>query len=141
MHRTFDHPECRARAAEILERIAQVSDDRVSRSEVIEALLAVSAEAPELARVRTRWLTQFLRTKQDQPAEAQRLALQGAEAAPEETELWDISHETARKLGDPARVAEAYERAIERALPPAVADELGRRRVEFLEGWFDARIA
>jgi tetratricopeptide (TPR) repeat protein len=137
VHRTFDHPECRARAAALLERIALVSDDRVSRSEVIEALLAVSAEAPELARVRTRWLTQFLRTKQDHPAESQRLALQGAEAAPEETELWDIAHETARKLSDPGPVAEAYERAIERELPPAVADELGRRMVEFLEEWFD----
>jgi golgin subfamily B member 1 len=137
VHQAFEVPECRPRAAALLERIAQVSDDRTGRAEVIEALLAVSAEAPELARARTRWLTQLLKTRKDTPAEAQRLALQGAEAAPEETELWDIVHETARKLGDPAPVAEAYERALERALPPEVADAMGRRMVEFLEEWFD----
>lgn len=137
VHQAFEVPECRPRAAALLERIAQVSDDRTARAEVIEALLAVSAEAPELAKARTRWLTQLLRTRQDTPAEAQRLALQGAEAAPEETELWDIAHETARKLGDPAPIAETYERALERDLAPEVADAMGLRMVEFLEEWFD----
>jgi tetratricopeptide (TPR) repeat protein len=137
VHRTFDLPECRARASAMLERLADVSDDRVSRAEVIEALLAVSAEAPELARARTRWLTQLLKTKQNQPQEALRLALQGAEAAPDETDLWEIAHEITRKLGDPAPVAEAYERALERDLAPSVADAMGQRMVEFLEEWFD----
>jgi tetratricopeptide (TPR) repeat protein len=137
VHRTFDLPECRARASGMLERLAQVSDDRVSRAEVIEALLAVSAEAPELARARTRWLTQLLKTKQNQPQEALRLALQGAEAAPEETDLWEAAHEITRRLGDPAPVAEAYERALERELLPAVAEAMGQRMVEFLEEWFD----
>ncbi|HEY3499126.1 MAG TPA: tetratricopeptide repeat protein, partial [Polyangiaceae bacterium] len=137
VHRAFEVPECRPRAAALLERIAQASDGRTQRAEVIEALLAVSAEAPELAKARTRWLTQLLQTRRDNPAEAQALALQGAEAAPEETELWDIAHETARKLGDPAPIAEAYERALERSLPPDVADAMGLRMVEFLEEWFD----
>jgi len=137
VHRTFDLPECRARASAMLERLADVQDDRVSRAEVIEALLAVSAEAPELARARTRWLSQLLKTKQNQPHEALRLALQGAEAAPEETDLWDAAHEVTRRLGDPAPVAEAYERALERELAPAVADAMGQRMVEFLEEWFD----
>ncbi|HWP08975.1 MAG TPA: tetratricopeptide repeat protein, partial [Polyangiaceae bacterium] len=137
VHRTFDLPECRARASAMLEKLAQVSDDRVSRAEVIEALLAVSAEAPELSRARTRWLTQLLKTKQDQPQEALKLALQGAEAAPDETDLWEAAHEITRKLGDPAPVAEAYERALERVLPPSVADAMGQRMVEYLEEWFD----
>jgi len=137
VHQTFDVPECRARASQLLEKIASVSDDRVGRAEVIEALLAVSAEAPELARARTRWLTQLLRTKQDQPAEALRLALQGAEASPEETELWDTAHEMARKLGDPSAVAEAYERTLERPLAAEVAGAMGLRMVEFFEEWFD----
>jgi tetratricopeptide (TPR) repeat protein len=137
VHRTFDLPECRARASGMLERLAQVSDDRVSRAEVIEALLAVSAEAPELARARTRWLSQLLKTKQNQPQEGLRLALQGAEAAPDETDLWEAAHEITRRLGDPAPVAEAYERALERDLSPAVAEAMGQRMVEFLEEWFD----
>jgi len=137
VHQTFDVPECRARASALLEKIASVTDDRVGRAEVIEALLAVSAEAPELARARTRWLTQLLRTKQDQPAEALRLALQGAETSPEETELWDTAHEMARKLSDPSAVAEAYERTLERPLSAEVAGAMGLRMVEFFEEWFD----
>ncbi len=137
VHRVFDVPECRARASALLERIASLSDDRVARAEVIEALLAVSAEAPELARARTRWLTQLLRTKKDKPEEGLVLALQGAEAAPEETELWDLAHEMVRKTGDPTPVAETYERTLERALSPEVADRMGQRMVEFLEEWFD----
>src|SRR4029079_4225504 len=96
VHRTFDLPECRARASAMLEKLAQVSDDRVSRAEVIDALLAVSAEAPELSRARTRGLTQLLKTKQDQPQEALKLALQGAEAAPDETDLWEAASEITR---------------------------------------------
>jgi tetratricopeptide (TPR) repeat protein len=137
VHRAFEVPECRPRASALLERIASVSDDRVGRAEVIEALLAVSAEAPELARARTRWLAQLLRTKQDNPGEALALALQGAQAAPEETELWDAAHEMARKIGDPSAVAEAYERSLERELGPEVASAMGARMVEFLEEWFD----
>jgi tetratricopeptide (TPR) repeat protein len=137
VHRAFEVPECRPRASALLERIASVSDDRVGRAEVIEALLAVSAEAPELARARTRWLAQLLRTKQGNPAEALALALQGAEAAPDETELWDAAHEMTRKLGDPSAVAEAYERSLERELGPEVASAMGLRMVEFLEEWFD----
>jgi tetratricopeptide (TPR) repeat protein len=104
---------------------------------VIEALLAVSAEAPELARARTRWLAQLLESKQDQPAEALELSLQGAEASPEAAELWETAHEMARKLGDPSKVAEAYERTLERKLLPEVAGGIGQRMVEFLEEWFD----
>ncbi|HEX6276059.1 MAG TPA: hypothetical protein VFZ53_23625, partial [Polyangiaceae bacterium] len=137
VHQTLEAPECRARAAELLERIAQASDNRVQGAEVIEALLAVSAEAPELAQARTRWLTQLLKTKSDKPAEALRLALQGAEAAPEEDELWDVAVAMARRLNEPATVAAAFERAIARDLSPELAESVGRRMVEFLEEWFD----
>jgi tetratricopeptide (TPR) repeat protein len=137
VHHALEAPECRARAAALLERIASASDDRVSRAEVIEALLAVSAQAPELARARTGWLLQLLKTKTNQPEEALALSLKGAEAAPDAEELWDIALDMSRRLNDPQPLAEAYERAIERELPAELADTLGRRMVEFLEEWFD----
>ena len=137
VHQTLEAPECRARAAELLARIAAASDDRVQGADVIEALLAVSAEAPQLAKARTRWLTQLLKTKSDKPDESLRLALQGAESAPEEDELWDVAVAMARRLNEPGLVAVAFERAMERELPPELAERLGQRCVEFLEEWFD----
>ncbi|HEY4103908.1 MAG TPA: hypothetical protein VGM44_08455, partial [Polyangiaceae bacterium] len=104
---------------------------------MIEALLAVSNDAPELAAARSRWLMQLLETKSDAPEEALRLALRGAEAAPGEEELWAFAEQMARRLDQPASVAEAYARAIERDLAPEIADSLGRRMVEFHEEWFD----
>jgi tetratricopeptide (TPR) repeat protein len=137
VHQTLEAPECRARAAELLEKIAAVSDNRVQGADVIEALLAVSAEAPQLAKARTRWLSQLLKSKTDKPAEALRLALQGAESAPEEDELWDVAVAMARRLNEPGNVAVAFERAMERELPPELAERLGQRMVEFIEEWFD----
>lgn len=130
-------PESRARAAAVLERVAEASEDPAARADVIEALLAASAEAPELAEAHSRWLKQLLETKTDEPEEALRLSLRGAEAAPGEDELWNVAEQMARKLDQPGPVAEAYSRAIERKLAPEVADSLGRRMVEFYEEWFD----
>ena len=97
----------------------------------------MAAADPELAEARSRWMRQLLDTKLDQPEEALKLALRGAEAAPGEEELWGVAEEMARKLNRPEPVAEAYTRTIERDLPPAVAETVGRRVVEFQEEWFD----
>lgn len=137
LHLALSVPDARARAAAILERVAEGSDDPSARADVIEALLAVSNDAPELADERSRWLLQLLETKSDAPEEGLRLALRGAEAAPAEQRLWEFAEEMARRLDQPAPVAEAYGRAIERQLPPEIADSLGRRVVEFQEEWFD----
>lgn len=137
VHHALSVPDARARAAEILERVAEGADDPSARADVIEALLAVSNDAPELAAARSRWLMQLLETKSDAPEEALRLALRGAEAAPGEEELWAFAEQMARRLDQPAPVAEAYARAIERDLPAEIADSLGRRVVEFHEEWFD----
>ncbi|MEI9950773.1 MAG: tetratricopeptide repeat protein [Pseudomonadota bacterium] len=137
VHQALSVPESRARAAAILERVAEGSEDPVARADVIEALLAVSNDAPELAAARSRWLMQLLETKTDVPEEALRLALRGAEAAPGEEQLWEFAEQMARRLDQPGPVAEAYTRAIERELPADVADSLGRKVVEFHEEWFD----
>ncbi|HWZ91450.1 MAG TPA: hypothetical protein VNW92_21460, partial [Polyangiaceae bacterium] len=137
VHHALSVPEARARAAVILEQVAEGSEDPAARADVIEALLAVSNDAPELAAARSRWLMQLLETKSDAPEEALRLALRGAEAAPAEEELWAFAEQMARRLDQPGPVAEAYARAIERDLPADTADSLGRRMVEFHEEWFE----
>jgi len=137
VHQALSVPESRARAAAILERVAEGSEDPSARADVIEALLAVSNDAPELAAARSRWLMQLLETKTDVPEEALRLALRGAEAAPGEQQLWEFAEQMARRLDQPGPVAEAYTRAIERELPAEIADSLGRKVVEFHEEWFD----
>ncbi|HET7541394.1 MAG TPA: tetratricopeptide repeat protein [Polyangiaceae bacterium] len=137
VHQALSVPDSRAQAAAILERVAEGSEDPAARADVIEALLAVSNDAPELAAARSRWLMQLLETKTDVPEEALRLALRGAEAAPGEAQLWDFAEQMARRLDQPGPVAEAYSRAIERELPAEIADSLGRKVVEFHEEWFD----
>ncbi len=137
VHQALSVPETRASAAAILEQVAERSEDPAARADVIEALLLVSNDAPELAAARSRWLMQLLETKADVPEEALKLALRGAEAAPAEQQLWAFAEQMARRLDQPALVAEAYARAIERALPAEVADSLGRTMVEFQEEWFD----
>jgi len=137
VHQALGAAPTRARAAMLLERMAEGSEDPDARADVIEALLAVAAADPELAEARSRWMRQLLDTKLDQPEEALKLALRGAEAAPGEEELWGVAEEMARKLNRPEPVAEAYTRTIERDLPAAVAETVGRRVVEFQEEWFD----
>jgi tetratricopeptide (TPR) repeat protein len=137
VHQALGAAPTRTRAAMLLERMAEGSEDPDARADVIEALLAVAAADPELAEARSRWMRQLLDTKLDQPEEALKLALRGAEAAPGEEELWGVAEEMARKLNRPEPVAEAYTRTIERELPPAVAERVGRRVVEFQEEWFD----
>ncbi|HVJ21574.1 MAG TPA: tetratricopeptide repeat protein, partial [Polyangiaceae bacterium] len=137
LHRALSAPEARARAAELLERVAEAAGDAATRADVIEALLAVTSDAPELAAARSRWLTQLLKTKEAEPEDALRVALRGAEAAPAEEELWNVAEEITRRLNNPNPVAEAYERTLDRDLSPELADNLGRRMVEFYEEWFD----
>jgi len=137
VHQALGVAVTRARAAMLLERMAEGAEDPDARADVIEALLAVAAAAPELAEARSRWMRQLLDTKLDQPEEALKLALRGAEAAPGEEELWSVAEEMARKLNRPEPVAQAYARTIERELTPGVADVVGRRVVEFQEEWFD----
>lgn len=137
VHQALSVPEARARAALVLEQVAEGSDDPAARADVIEALLAVSNDAPELAAARSRWLMQLLETKTDAPEEALRLALRGAEAAPAEEQLWEFAETMARRLDQPQPLAEAYARTIERELTPNIANSLGRKIVEFHEEWFD----
>jgi tetratricopeptide (TPR) repeat protein len=137
VHRALALAETRAEAAQLLEEAAEAFDDPARRADVMEALLAVSAEAPELSEARNRWLTQLLETKVDAPEEALRIALRGAEAAPAEIGLWNAAEQMARRLDVPTPVVDAYARVFERQLSPEIAEELGQRMVEFYGEWFD----
>ncbi|HTU57705.1 MAG TPA: hypothetical protein VMF89_04710, partial [Polyangiales bacterium] len=137
VHRALPLPATRAEAASLLELAAERFEDPARRADVIEALLAVSADVPELSAARSRWLTQLLETKSDEPEEALRIALRGADAAPAEYELWRLAEQMARKLDNPQPVVEAYAHIFERQLSAELANELGQRRVEFYGEWFD----
>ncbi|MFO7181341.1 MAG: tetratricopeptide repeat protein, partial [Pseudomonadota bacterium] len=137
VHRALSVPSTRRDAAELLENAAEAADDAEQRVAVIEALLAVSADDPELSAARGRWLAQLIESKENEPEEALRIALRGAEAAPGEEELWSFAEQMARRLERPEPVAEAYARALARGPEPSVAERLGRRMVEFHEEWFD----
>ncbi|HEY8945490.1 MAG TPA: hypothetical protein VIM73_14575, partial [Polyangiaceae bacterium] len=121
----------------LLDRAAQAFEDPARRADVIEALLAVSSESPELLEARTRWMNQLLESRSDDPQAALALALRGAESAPSELALWRFAEQTARKLGTPDPVASAYGRVFDRGVDPTLADELGRSMIEFYEEWFD----
>jgi tetratricopeptide (TPR) repeat protein len=74
VHRMLAFPETRAEAANLLEWVAEGSEDPARRAEVLEALLAVSTEAAELLPARSRWLAQLIETKSNEPEEALRIA-------------------------------------------------------------------
>lgn len=137
VQRALLSPATSGRAAEMLERVAAASGDPARRADVLEVLLSVSADVPELAEARRAWTSQLLSIHADDPEAAMALALRAAIAAPSERELWQFAEQAARKLSKPEPVAEAYASVFGGALPPELADELGRAMVEFYEEWFD----
>ncbi len=137
VHDALGHPTSRARAASVLERAAQAVDDPAARTRVIETLLEVSADTPELGEARLRWIKQLLESRSDDPEGALAIALQGALEAPADDEMWDAAERLARQLDRPRPVADAYAQALGGSLEPGSAEELGRRMIDFQEEWFD----
>lgn len=129
--------ELRSKAARLLERLASASETPEGRAELLESLLAVSAGIDELAESRGRWFVELLGCYRDDDEAGYAIALRGAEERANEGELWDAAERLARRLDRPEPLSEAYARALERPLTPEVAEELGRRMVEFHEEWFD----
>ena len=137
VHNALHHDAARARAAALLERAAQAVDDPAARVRVIETLLEVSADTPELAEARLRWVKQLLESRTDDPHATLEIALKGTHEAPWDEELWDAAERIARQLDHPRPIAEAYAQALDWPLDPDVAEELGRRMIDFQEEWFD----
>lgn len=129
--------ESRARAAALLGRAAESAETPEARADVLEALISVSRDTPELAQERTRWWHQLLECRAEDPEAGLEIALRGATECPQDDEMWDAAERFARKLDRPDPVADAYARALDADLAAEGAEALGRRMVEFHEEWFE----
>lgn len=137
VHRALSEPATRRRAAELLEKTSEATEDVAARAQVLETLLSISEGTPELTEARGRWYEQLLECQGDDSESVLAIALRAAEEMPGRDGLWDLAERGARRLDRPEPVAEAYERALGRELEPELAEALGRRLVEFHEEWFD----
>ncbi len=67
LHRALSVPEARSRAALLLERVAEAADNADTRADVIEALLAVSQDAPELSYGKEPLVDTTLENEEEEP--------------------------------------------------------------------------
>jgi tetratricopeptide (TPR) repeat protein len=129
--------ESRAQAALLLEKVAEGAETPEARAEVLESLIEISRGVPELKDAQRRWYQQLLESREDDDEASLGIALRGTTEWPEQPELWDAAERIARRLNQPEPVAEAYAKALDLDLPAEVAEEIGRRMVEFHEEWFE----
>ncbi len=137
VHRLLGLPALRGAAATVLERAAEGVDDAQARATVLETLLAMEVEGQDLAGARRRWFERLLECRSDDEEAALEIALRGALEHPDADALWSEAERFARRLDRPGPVADAYASALERDLAPELAEEVGRRMVEFHEEWFE----
>lgn len=131
-------PNARTQAAELLDRISQELEDREAGREILETLLAVSKDTPELAERRREWFLQVVEYREsEQPESALALCLEAAQESPGEEAVWDVAERLARKLEQPGPVRDAYDAALAQATDGELAELLGRRVIDFYEEWFD----
>lgn len=127
----------RDRAAALLERAVEVSDEPTTSRRLLRALLAYPG-APVEARLRR--LARLVDLDADDPESALESALAALGELPGEPSLWDRAEALARELNRPQPVATAYRNAIEALASPldaAAFEELGQRALLFQEEWFD----
>ncbi|MCC6903351.1 MAG: tetratricopeptide repeat protein [Polyangiaceae bacterium] len=127
----------RAPAAVLLEKVADSAETRETRAELLQTLIDVTHGVDSLCESRVRWYERLLECREDDDDAALAVALAGAEELPHVSGLWDSAERIARRLNRPEPVAAVYGRCLDRELGPDVAEELGRRFVEFNEEWFE----
>lgn len=132
---SFD--SARTEAAMLLERVAENAETREARAEMLQSLIDVSRGVAALGEARGRWYHKLLECREDDDEATLAVALAGAEEEPGQADLWDAAERAARRLNRPDPVAEAFGRALDKQLAPELAEELGRRLVEFNEEWFE----
>lgn len=137
VNRAFAETAVQERAARLLDKVSAGVEDPAERAGVLSALLEMSAGAADLAEARGRWYRGLLECRGEDAEAAIDVALRGAEELPHESGLWDAAERLTRSLNRPELLAEAYARALECPLEPALAESLGQRMVEFQEEWFD----
>lgn len=133
--RTLDDPECRTRAAELLDRVASSMTDPAARVEVLETLIRITDNAGDFEAVRTKWTLKLLDVNADDLEATLTVALRMAEELPAQSALWDRAEKASRKLAQPEPVIRSYERALERARDTELAEVIGRRLVDYQEEW------
>ncbi len=127
----------RAQAAVLLEKVADSAESREARAELLQTLIDVARGVDSLAESRVRWYERLLECREGDDEATLAAALAGAEELPHVSGLWDAAERVARRVNRPEPVAEAYGRCLDGDLGPDVAEELGRRFVEFNEEWFE----
>lgn len=139
--RALEHPDTRARAAEVLERACDTAVRQETRNKILDMLLATPSDAAELRAKRSGWFERLLAPLSDNPHRALEVTLRAVAERPQEAALWDRVEQLGRETGQPELVAEAYRREIQRqksgALDIDAIEELGRRAVEYHEQWKD----
>jgi golgin subfamily B member 1 len=135
VRRTLDKTTCRSRAAQLLERVAVAVTDNRARAEVLETLIRITSGAGDFDQERARWTLLLLDTQVEDPESTLAIALRLAAELPGQFALWDRAEKAARKLSRPQPVIASYERALEQTQDVELAEEVGRRLVDFHEEW------
>ncbi|MDX2052164.1 MAG: tetratricopeptide repeat protein [Polyangiaceae bacterium] len=137
VHKALTFRDSQVAAAELLEHVAESSEDDATHCEVLGVLLSMSEGMGELRDARKRWIKKIIELRPDDDPKLYELSLAAAKDAKVDTELWEAAEHCAQKLHDPGPLAEAYAATIAGDLLPEVAESLGERIVNFYEEWFD----
>ena len=128
-------PEARARAAELLQRVVVAVADPAEQAEVLESLLEVTHGATGFDSARAQWTLMLLDIRPDSDETSLVVVLREALRMKGQDDLWDRAEKIARRLGDPSAVLAAYRQALDESDAPDLAEQVGRRLVEFQEEW------
>lgn len=135
LRQTMDATDCRARAAQLFERVAVLVTDANARPEVLATLIRITNGAVDLGEQRANWTLLLLDTNTEDSEWALNTALVMAGELPGQTALWDRAEKAARKLARPEPVIQCYEQALAQTQGTPLAEEVGRRLVDFHEEW------
>ncbi|HTJ83009.1 MAG TPA: hypothetical protein VL400_14915, partial [Polyangiaceae bacterium] len=135
---TLAVPDSSARAADLLERIAEATEDLGERARVYEAIVD-SPAASALGDARPRLFEAWLAAVSDDDERALAVASRAAREAPAVDEFWDRTEMLARAANKPSVASEAYRAVLSTAktLDEDVAVRIGERGVAFQEEFFD----
>ena len=134
LRRALARPAARPRAAAMLERAAEASEDPDLALAIVLALM----ESPPVEGDDAQAAEQLVDRWTARPEVALGLAVHAASGQPQDDALWERAERLARELGRPRPVLDAYRELLARpGVEPAVLAQVGRRAVDFHEEWLD----
>jgi len=137
--RALGRSASRDRAVAMLERASEHAETPARAEAILRILVDAPAGDSELSASRQRWFSRLLALQTAEPRVALDTALQAVSEFVEDEGFWDVAERMARELRDPAPVADAYRRALERSMNAEIAETIGRRAIDFHEEWFEDR--